>query len=41
MTTAFAVTDRELEAVADDTDTPWDALVKIVIERSALLAIDR
>lgn len=41
VTTAFAVTDRELEAVADDTDTPWDALVKIVIERSALLAIDR
>jgi KEOPS complex subunit Cgi121 len=38
---AFAVTDRELEAVADDAEKPWGALVKIVIERGALLAIDR
>jgi KEOPS complex subunit Cgi121 len=38
---AFAVTDRELAAVADDGEKPWGALVKIVIERGALLAIDR
>jgi KEOPS complex subunit Cgi121 len=38
---AFAVTDRELAAVADDGENPWVALVKIVIERGALLAIDR
>jgi len=38
---AFAVTDQELEAVADDAENPWGALVKIVIERGALLAIDR
>jgi KEOPS complex subunit Cgi121 len=38
---AFAVTDRELAAVADDGEKPWVALVKIVIERGALLAIDR
>ena len=38
---AFEVTGRELEAVANDTESPWESLVKIIIERSALLATNR
>ena len=35
---AFEVKGREMEAVANDTESPWESLVKIIIERSALLA---
>jgi KEOPS complex subunit Cgi121 len=38
---AFRVTDRELKAIKKDTESPWDSLVKIIIERSALLATNR
>jgi len=38
---AFDVTGREMEAVANDTESPWESLVKIIIERSALLATNR
>jgi KEOPS complex subunit Cgi121 len=37
----FGVTDRELEVVTKDTESRWDSLVKIIIERSALLATNR
>ena len=38
---AFEVTDREMKAVANETESPWESLVKIIIERSALLATNR
>jgi KEOPS complex subunit Cgi121 len=37
----FGVTDLELKAIAKDMESPWDSLVKIIIERSALLATNR
>jgi KEOPS complex subunit Cgi121 len=38
---AFEVTGQELEAVANDTESTWESLLKIIIERSALLATNR
>jgi KEOPS complex subunit Cgi121 len=38
---AFDITDTELEVASENRETLWEALVGIIIERSALLAINR
>lgn len=38
---AFDITDAELEAASENGETLWETLVALIIERSALLAINR